>query len=117
MFGSKIKVEINENVNLTKAKVSSQKESEKVEKINVSKKKEAITTGPEVVPYVDINELENKELVLSYFDNLSTDELNRLEVVVAKNYTQNLTDDQKKNLIIQYISERKSYDHNRYAPK
>ncbi|KOP39034.1 hypothetical protein DBB36_22470 [Flavobacterium sp. WLB] len=116
-LSSTLKVEINENVNLTKAKVSSQKESEKVEKINVSKKKEAITTGPEVVPYVDINELENKELVLSYFDNLSTDELNRLEVVVAKNYTQNLTDDQKKNLIIQYISERKSYDHNRYAPK
>ncbi|CAC9976810.1 hypothetical protein [Flavobacterium panici] len=116
-LSSTLKVEINENVNLTKAKVSSQKESEKVEKINVSKKKEAITTGPEVVPYVDINELENKELVLSYFDNLSTDELYRLEVVVAKNYTQNLTDDQKKNLIIQYISERKSYDHNRYAPK
>ncbi|WP_291149302.1 hypothetical protein [Flavobacterium sp. UBA7680] len=116
-LSSTLKVEINENVNLTKAKVSSQKEYEKVEKINVSKKKEAIVTGPEVVSYVDINELENKEQVLSYFDNLSTDELNRLEIVVAKNYTQNLTDDQKKNLIIQYISERKSYDHNRYAPK
>lgn len=116
-LSSTLKVETNENVNLAKAKVSSQKESEKVEKINVSKKKEAITTGPEVVPYVDINELENKELVLSYFENLSADELNRLEIVVAKNYTQNLTDDQKKNLIIQYISERKSYDHNRYAPK
>ncbi|UUF16877.1 MULTISPECIES: hypothetical protein [Flavobacterium] len=116
-LSSTLKVEINENVNLTKAKVSSQKEPEKVEKTNFFKKKETVAAGPELVPYIDINELENKEQVLSYFENLSADELNRLEIVVAKNYTQNLTDDQKKNLIIQYISERKSYDHNRYAPK
>lgn len=116
-LSSTLKLETKEDLSPFKVNVSSQKEPEKVEKINAIKKKEAIATGPEVVPYVDISELENKELVLSYFDNLSADELNRLEIVVAKNYTQNLTDDQKKNLIIQYISERKSYDHNRYAPK
>lgn len=114
---SVLNLETSENVNFSKAKISSQNEPEKPEKINVFKKKEQIISGPEVIPNIDINELENKELVLSYFDNLSTDELNRLEVVVAKNYTQNLTDEQKKNLIIQHIAERKLYDHNRYAPK
>lgn len=116
-LSSTLKPETNEDVNLSKVKVSSQKESEKSEKINVFKKKEQINPGPEIIPNIDINELENKEIILSYFDNLSTDELNRLEVVVTKNYTQNLTDDQKKNLVIQHIAEKKLYDHNRYAPK
>lgn len=116
-LSSTLKLETREDVKLSKAKIPSQKESEKLEKTTVFKRKEQITPGQEVIPHIDINELENKETILSYFDNLSKDELNRLEVVAAKNYTQNLTDDQKKNLVLQYISERKLYDHNRYAPK
>lgn len=116
-LSSTLKLETIEDLSVSKAKVSLQKESEKLEKTSAFKKKEQINPGPEVIPNVDINELENKETILSYFENLSKDELNRLEVVVAKNYTQNLTDDQKKNLVIQHIAERKLYDHNRYAPK
>ncbi|MDQ8013056.1 MAG: hypothetical protein REI96_11445 [Flavobacterium nitrogenifigens] len=103
-------------VNYTPAKTFSENKTEKVEKINVSNRKKEIAEQ-EVIPTFDINELENKEEILSYFENLSNDEKNRLGVVVAKIYNQDLTAEQTKNLILHYITEKKLYDHNRFAPK
>ncbi|MDQ6469206.1 hypothetical protein RB619_01035 [Flavobacterium sp. LHD-80] len=97
--------------------ISSQKVAEKTEKINVLKRSKEAVPAPEVIPNLDINELEDKEMVISYFENLSKEELSRLEAVVAKKYTQSLSEDQIKNLVIQHIVEKKSYDHNRFAPK
>lgn len=101
------------NVNHSKAKVEPQNESVKAEK---TKSKDAI---PEqiIIPNVDLNELENKEAVLSYFENLSRDEINRLEIVVSKKYDHIPTGEQLKNLIIYHIAEKRLYDHNRYAPQ
>jgi hypothetical protein len=56
-------------------------------------------------------------MILSYFENLPKEEINRLEIIVSKEYSQNLTDDQKRNLIIQYIVKNKLYDHQRFFPK
>lgn len=102
--------------NYSPAKTFSENKAEKVEKINVSDRKKEIAVQ-ETIPSFDINELENKEEILSYFENLSNDEKNRLGVVVAKNYNQDLTAEQTKNLILHYITEKKLYDHNRFAPK
>ncbi len=99
------------------AKVSSQNGGEKTEKNTILSRKKEVPPVPEVIPNLDINELEDKEMVISYFENLSKEELNRLEIVVAKKYTQSLSEDQIKNLVIQHIAEKKSYDHNRFAPK
>ncbi|MCV2487239.1 hypothetical protein OD917_20060 [Flavobacterium sp. SH_e] len=99
------------------AKNFPQNRPEKAEKISVSSKTKEVPVQPEPIPNFDINEQENKETILSYFENLSNDEINRLGVVVAKNYNQDLTADQTKNLILHYITERKLYDHNRFAPK
>ncbi len=98
------------------AKKISQNKTEKVEKINVANRKKEIAEQ-EIIPDFDINQLENKETILSYFENLSNDEKSRLENVVSKKYTQNLTDEQKKNLILHHITEKKLYDHNRFAPQ
>ncbi|KAF2081851.1 hypothetical protein [Flavobacterium sharifuzzamanii] len=103
-------------VNYAPAKTFSENKAEKVEKINVSYRKKEIAVQ-QTIPSFDINELENKEEILSYFENLSNDEKNRLGVVVAKNYNQDLTAEQTKNLILYYITEKKLYDHNRFAPK
>lgn len=102
--------------NYAPAKTFSENKSEKVEKVNVSNRKIEIAEQ-EAIPTFDINELENKETILSYFENLSNDEKNRLAVVVAKKYNQNLTAEQTKNLILHYITEKKLYDHNRFAPQ
>jgi len=103
-------------VNYAPAKTFSENKVEKVEKINVSNRKKEIAEQ-EVFPTFDINELEIKETILSYFENLSNDEKNRLGVVVAKKYNQDLTAEQTKNLILHYITEKKLYDHNRFAPQ
>lgn len=102
--------------NYSPAKTFSENKAEKVEKINVSSRKKEIAEQ-EIIPSFDISELENKEIILSYFENLSNDEKNRLGVVVAKKYNQNLTAEQTKNLILHYITEKKLYDHNRFAPQ
>lgn len=102
--------------NYSPAKTFSENKAEKVEKINVSSRKKEIAEQ-EIITSFDISELENKEIILSYFENLSNDEKNRLGVVVAKKYNQNLTAEQTKNLILHYITEKKLYDHNRFAPQ
>ncbi|TDP01564.1 hypothetical protein [Flavobacterium sp. 245] len=99
------------------AKISSQNGTEKIEKSTILNRKKEAAPAPEVVPNIDINDLEDKDVILSYFENLSQDELKRLEIVVAKKYTQSLNEDQIKNLVIQHIAEKKMYDHNRFAPK
>ena len=48
------------------------------EKKSISRKKE-INTEYNEIPKINLNELEDKEMVLSYFENLSQEELNRLE--------------------------------------
>lgn len=70
----------------------------------------------EELPNINLDEIEDKELVISYYENLPQEELNRLENIVAKKYNQNLTKEQKTNLVIQYIVENKTYDHQRFLP-
>lgn len=86
------------------------------EKKSISRKKE-INTEYNEIPKINLNELEDKEMVLSYFENLSKEELNRLELIVSKEYNLNLTDDQKTDLIINHIAKNKLYDHQRFFPK
>lgn len=83
----------------------------------VRKKKETINNTPLEIPTVNLNELENKEQVLNYFEGLSKLELDRLKNIVSKKYTQQLTEDQISDLVLQYIATNKPYDHNRFAPK
>jgi hypothetical protein len=101
----------------SQVKVSSQTESERTEKVNVVKKKTESIQEQESIPNFDINELDDKEMIRSYFANLSPDELSRLEAVVAKKYNQNLSELEIKNLVLHYIADKKLYDHNRFAPK
>lgn len=108
-----LKLETNNKVN-SQVKVYSKSEFERSEKMV---KKEEIFQEQEVIPNFDINELEDKELIRSYFGNLSKDELSRLENVVAKKYNQNFTEVEIKNLVLQYIADKKLYDHDRFAPK
>ena len=71
----------------------------------------------EELPNINLDEIEDKELVISYYENLPQEELNRLENIVVKKYNQNLTKEQKRKLVIQYIVENKTYDHQRFLPK
>lgn len=71
----------------------------------------------EELPKINLEELEDKELILSYFENLPKEELNRLENIVQNKYNQNLTNEQKQNLVLHYIAEKKLYDHQRFLPK
>ncbi|MDP5200082.1 hypothetical protein [Flavobacterium sp. DG2-3] len=105
------------NVNHSKANVAPQNESVKAEKAAVLKKSNEAVSEQIIIPNVDLNELENKEAVFSYFENLSRDEINRLEIVVSKKYDHIPTGQQLKNLIIYHIAEKRLYDHNRYAPQ
>jgi hypothetical protein len=93
------------------------------EKINtepknpIATKSKENTTNQEQIPFIDLNDFENSQLVLPYYENLAHEERSRLEFVVSKKYHQNLTEEQKKNLVIQYILEHKLYDHQRFLPK
>lgn len=107
----------NEPQEKTEVKISSYSESEKTKEKSVEVKTKEIHLEPEAIPNINPDELENKELVLSYFENLPKEEVNRLEIVVSKKYTQQLTEEQKTNLVIHYIAEKKLYDHQRFAPK
>lgn len=71
----------------------------------------------EELPKINLEELEDKELILSYFNNLPKEELNRLENIVQNKYNQNLTNEQKHNLVLHYIAVKKLYDHQRFLPK
>lgn len=71
----------------------------------------------EELPDLNLNEFKDKELVLSYYENLPSEELNRLENIVIKKHDHNLSKEQRTNLIMQYIVENKLYDHQRFLPK
>lgn len=83
----------------------------------VKEKAKETTLNNEEVPIINLDEFEDKNLILSYYENLTKDELNRLEKIVENKYNRNLTQEQKNNLIIHYIVEKKLYDHNRFLPK
>ena len=87
----------------------------KKEKVVKEKKNEPIET--ENIPNVNIEELENKDLVISYYDKLPSTELNRLENIITNKYGKTLMKEQKANLVKYYISEKKLYDHQRFLPK
>ena len=71
----------------------------------------------EELPNINLDEHEDKKAILSYYENLPKDELNRLEKIVENKYNRNLTNEQKNNLVIHYIVEKKLYDHQRFLPK
>lgn len=71
----------------------------------------------EELPKINLEEFQDKDLILSYFKNLPEVELNRLEALVQNKYNQILTNEQKQNLVLLYISEKKLYDHQRFLPK
>lgn len=92
----------------------------KISKKILTEKKEKskeIYSQNEELPNVNLEELEDKELILSYFENLPKEELNRLENIIQNKYNQNLTNEQKLNLVLHYIAEKKLYDHQRFLPK
>lgn len=65
----------------------------------------------------DVNQLEDKDLVLSYFNHLSPEELGRLESIISQKYGPDLPQEIRTNLIIQHIAQNKTYDHQRYLPR
>lgn len=71
----------------------------------------------EELPSINLDEFKDKNLILSYYENLPKDELIRLEKIVENKYNRNLTQEQKNNLVFHYIMEKKLYDHNRFLPK
>lgn len=101
----------------------SKEETKKTEqvypKINKDVKDSGKLTNLEDVelPNINLDEIENKESVISYYENLSKDELNRLESIVQRKYNKNLTNEQKKDLVIHYIAENKLNDYQRFMPK
>lgn len=102
-----------------KTEIKPIKEHKIPEKIPTDKKeksKEAYLQNEEL-PKINLEELEDKELILSYFENLPKEELNRLENIIQNKYNQNLTNEQKQNLVLHYIAEKKLYDHQRFLPK
>jgi len=106
------KLKVEQKKEYKKPKITSTKRN-KVIKRNTEKN----YSQSEALPTVNIEELENKDLVLSYFKNLPNGELNRLENIVKNKYNQNLTDEQKHILVLHYIAEKKLYDHQRFLPK
>ena len=106
-----------------KLEIKQNKKSEKFEervilqnKAVKEKVKEANLENEEL-PNINLDEFEDKKLVISYFENLSKEELNRLENIVESKYNRNLTKEQKNNLVIHYIVKNKMYDHQRFLPK
>lgn len=116
-FENRTKKEIN------KPKIEQRKEYKIPEKTTTDKntvikeKSKETYSQKQELPKINLDELEDKELILSYFENLPTEELNRLENIVQNKYNQNLTTEQKNNLVLQYIVEKKLYDHQRFLPK
>lgn len=102
-----------------KPKIEQKKDVKKVENISPTKNLAAkeVSSQNEELPIINLKELEDSDLILSYFDNLPKDEFNRLESIVENKYNRNLTKEQKDNLIIHYIVEKKMYDHQRFLPK
>lgn len=121
--------EFESNVNLIQTETKpqdeyiTQKTSTTIEKTNIQTEKPIIKRKKEInieqnkAQEINLDELADKEMILSYFENLPKEEINRLEIIISKDYNQNLTDDQKRNLIIQYIVKNKLYDHQRFFPK
>lgn len=100
------------------------KEEKKEEKKTINKPpkkpKRIIKETPfEIVPMpeFDVNQLDDKDLILSYFNHLSQEELSRLDFIITKKYGSELTQEQKNNMIIHHIAEKKIYDHQRYLPR
>lgn len=104
-----------------KEKEQKKKEEENKTAFKPSKKPKRIikeTQFEEIpTPEFDINQHEDKELVLSYFNKLSQEELSRLDVIISQKYGPKLTQEQKTDLIIHHIVQNKTYDHNRYLPR
>ena len=101
-----------------------QRKEYKASKITTTYKNTVVKERPqetysqnEELPKINIEELEDKELILSYSKNLPKEELNRLENIIRNKYNQNLTNEQKQNLVLHYIVEKKLYDHQRFLPK
>ncbi|UTW67972.1 hypothetical protein KFE94_07605 [bacterium SCSIO 12643] len=65
----------------------------------------------------DVNQLGDKDLILSYFNHLSKEELSRLESIISQKYGPDLSQEIRTNLIIQHIAQNKMYDHQRYLPR
>lgn len=83
----------------------------------VKEKPNEIYSKNEELPKINLEELEDKELIFSYFNDLPKEELNRLENIVQNKYNQNLTNEQIQNLVLHHIAEKKLYDHQRFLPK
>lgn len=85
-----------------------------IKKVNQDNQTE---TEQEDLPNVNLDAHVDKELILSYYENLPARELNRLENLVKQKYTQELTKKQLNDLVKYYIAENKLYDHTRFMPK
>lgn len=64
-----------------------------------------------------LESLEQQDAVTSYYNSLSTYEIERLNNLAAKHYLDKLSSSEVKILVLKYISDKTLYDHNKYAPK
>lgn len=107
-------------VNASKSPKEKKKKEEKKAPYQPPKKPKRIIqeTQYEEVPTqtFDVNQLGDKDLILSYFNHLSQEELSRLESIISQKYGPDLPQEIKTNLIIQHIAQNKMYDHQRYLP-
>lgn len=102
---------------LKKDRVNKRKDSLLRTERKKNKMIETIEKEQEELPEVNLDYNPNKELILSYYKDLSQGELSRLENIVRSKYNQNLTNNQIVDLIKHYIAENKLYDHSRFLPK
>lgn len=92
-------------------------ENSKPDVINYENKNKSIETNHIELENIDLNQLQHKDDAINYFKNISANEQTRLKLIVKKNYDKNFSDDEIYKLVILHISEKKLFDHNRFAPK
>lgn len=83
----------------------------------INYKNKSIETNHIELENIDLNQLQHKDDAINYFKNISANEQTRLKLIVKKNYDKNFSDDEIYKLVILHISEKKLFDHNRFAPK
>lgn len=66
---------------------------------------------------INWDDFKDKELVISYFKSLPEDEVKRIENIIQSKYNQSLSVEQNYQLVLNYIAEKRLYDHQRFLPK
>lgn len=109
---------------IVKVKPENQLQEEKlIEENNFSEiikhKEKAEVSKPieDELPLINWVEFKDKELVISYFNSLPEDEVKRIENIIQSKSNQRLSAEQNYQFVLNYIAEKKLYDHQRFLPK